>query len=341
MKQIKVLVLVGLILVLFQANLFSVISSRVKGLVTDKDTGMPIEGAIVRAIAFPKNLEDFYLEGKTDQNGHFEFGIDNIEKEYFLECKKEEYIPFLPNYYYEQGLECYALDVLRKFFNVFKLEKGESKHLNIELERGGTLKIRILAKDNSGISPYEGVIVELNRKRVESDSTLFPPQLCKFDLGFSANSGAFTDKNGEFTFANLEPFIYNIKILFMDLPQSELKNVEVKKCEIKSVEYIKDLTDPTGIKGTIRFNNSIPIYARIRFEVIENGEATSFYLGNYKNYKDGKYSCLMLPAGKYHMFVGGKGTNGIDYNKEFDIEIISGKTMILNVNLNDGDKYEE
>jgi hypothetical protein len=306
----------------------------VEGIITDKHTGMPIEGAPVTVFPYPI-IELMSWESRTDKEGHFRIGVDGIG-EFFVSCKADGYVLFPPEYYFSTLRHDYE-DELKKAFNIFYLKDGEQKKLDIQLQKAGTIEGKIFKKDSSGISPYSRVQVALFRDRAESYDTILPKDI----KGFFIENHTFTDENGEFVITNLAPLIYDLKVVIDRLSRNELKGIFVKANERTRVEHIVDLTDPTGVKVKIRLNNKIPKNADIGLQVIKDGKASRFNTRDSSTCKDGAYSCLGMPEGAYRMSIFCQDENGIDYLKKLDIEIVPEKTTILEVNLGDDDKRKK
>jgi hypothetical protein len=305
----------------------------VEGIITDKDTGMPIGGAQVTVFPYPI-IELMSWESRTDKEGHFRIGVDGIG-ECFASCKADGYVSFPPKYYFSTLRHDYE-DELKKTFNIFYLKDGEQRKLDIRLQKAGTIEGEIFKKDSSGISPYSKVQVALFRDRAESYDAILPKDI----KGFFIGNHTFTDENGEFVITNLAPLIYELKVVIDRLSRNELKGIIVKANERTRVEHIVDLTDPTGVKVKIRLNDKIPKKADIGFQVIEDGKASRFNTRDSKTNNDGEYSCLGMPEGAYRMSIFCQDKKGINYLKKLDIEIFPGKTTILDLNLNKDDKRE-
>lgn len=181
MKQIKILVLVGLIFGFFQAHLFSTIPCRIEGVVIDKDTGLPLVGAKVVLFYCPVGAQNFsfsypdnksisinvddpdYMALRTDSKGFFRYE-DRKEGEYFLCVFKPGYASYgqIREARLIEMAEGYDMDVMPKgsiaasfVKERFFLKERKNKHFCIEMEKGSVLEVKILRKISAGIEEVQ------------------------------------------------------------------------------------------------------------------------------------------------------------------------------------------
>lgn len=314
MKKISVLILMVLFIGIFQSNLFSIIYSRVQGVVLDKETNQPLDKVDVTLWNYKKF--DSFAARKTisDQNGKFIF--DNIPyAEYFIMCEKGDYQTISPFHFYAADPDT--------DLNVFYLGEGKIKHFIMKMERGGKLKVNILKKNENGISGFEGVTVSLLKKRKNAEN---------FQSKFNTYASFKTDKNGVFLVEGLKPGDdYNISIqptnINIGLPYFE-KQIEIKKNETTEFTKNYDFTDKTGVSGKITLNKGtfdrVDLYLvnlNIKFEY-------SYLLVD----GDGIYSFLNIQPGEYKMIFNLSDDQNQSFRKETIVKIEINNQKICNVN---------
>jgi hypothetical protein len=162
----KTFFLVLLILCIFQSNLFTMITSRIQGTVTDINTGEPIWGANVILLYCERS--DGVCDKKygtfTDIKGFFQFHF--LQKGiYRLLVYNEGYADFGPFFKTEldeilnskrRSNPCLrGLSVVIEAFEKEKifLQEGDIKHVTIELKKEAILEIRFNKKTKDGIEP--------------------------------------------------------------------------------------------------------------------------------------------------------------------------------------------
>lgn len=334
MRAIKLLILVVFIVVLFQANMDAKISSRVEGVVTDKDTGIPIEGAKVtlhigymRTDYFVTNRE-IEWETVTNSKGYFRFNIGiplTRVNEFYVQCSKKDYIPSIPELY-----KAYSKpEFVKENFRVFKLNEGQIKHLKIELEKGGILKGKIFKKEPSGITPLSYAGGFLKRKSNPDEK-----RLEEAISGYKIEH-IDADEKGEFEIHSIEPYDnYYITFVLNGYPLIDVSDIKVNKYTTEMVEIILDLTDQTGIEGIITVgalpakSGYIYIIRDVPISQLKKNDISSFDI--YENNINGKYSCKGLNPGVYRMSVHVSNGN-VRYDKDFIIEIEKGITKVFNI----------
>ena len=105
--KIKTVLLIFLLLCLFQANLTSLITSRIEGTVLDSENELPILKA--KIALFKCTFTDIGISCnmirhiETDSNGKFKFD-DILKGKYFLSVFKEGFSAFGPLYQYHKIL---------------------------------------------------------------------------------------------------------------------------------------------------------------------------------------------------------------------------------------------
>jgi hypothetical protein len=152
MKTIRLAIIIFsiFIIIIWNSNVFARISSRIEGTVTDKDTGEPIPKAWVLLYRVEKGIEE---TTQTNDKGYFKFEGPPIfpNREYFIRCTATGYAQYIPGYYLEYVKPEYFDEIIHPFL----LEEGQIKHVQIRLEKGGSLKGILYIKDASGILPFK------------------------------------------------------------------------------------------------------------------------------------------------------------------------------------------
>ena len=313
MKGIKFFVLVVIILSLFQLNLYSLITSRVEGVVKDKETNLPLKDVVVGLFVYKGVVSFATAKTKTDENGYFVFN-DLRKGEYFVGCFKEGYASFSPSYL--------ASEINPKeHLSLFYLKEGQIKYFEIEMKKGGKIKIIINKKDENGISGFKGIEFFISKKSYRDDlrTDFFWNQVCQVktdDTGIIIVDGLFP---GE---------VYNVwanSIKVDGFPRFS-QEVLIKKNETVEVTHLYDYTDETGIKVIIEYGTK-PVeflsldLAKIKFMSTINCN---------KNEKE--YFFRNLEPCNYTLYVYFSYENEDMKKKIFPLLVEKNKTTILNLN---------
>ncbi|MCP4150392.1 MAG: carboxypeptidase regulatory-like domain-containing protein, partial [bacterium] len=276
MKTSKTIVLLILIAGIFQVNLFSLISSRIEGVVTDKETGVPIAGAEVYLIhkpgvynisnIDPKHLCSYKWIKKTDINGFFEFDYLSYS-EYFISVLKDGYEIYGPKAPHSLKRSAVAGSIYGGATNIYSVPKsakgrihlgeGDIRHLKIELRKEAILEITFTQKTDKGeapmVSTYGSIPVRYKNDIYGASLVLSDPD----------------DETAEKELIHI-PSIHQIgKVTFKNLPGGRKATVfsmaygyrfPTKKVDLKSgdTQIIHNRIDFTGglaIHGVILPNN--------------------------------------------------------------------------------------
>jgi len=176
MKRILLLTILSVfVLGIFQGNLYSLITSRIEGVVKDKDTGEPLRGVCIELFecnfraGLCKDCCDSAGSEITDKNGYFKF--DYLSKaEYFMFIVRRDYLPYgsidktafrymlggAKSEYLGDFAWMYksSLSPFFKNYNhkrTFVLKEGEIKHFEIKLEKAAQLEVNLKIKTKDGI----------------------------------------------------------------------------------------------------------------------------------------------------------------------------------------------
>ncbi len=328
----KWLVIISLGVGFFQWPLFPKISSRVQGKVIDKDTKQPIQGAKVQLIYLWINPNytrerNWDKEILTDKNGKFKFDLQfsfyPISKfAFYLQCEKKGFISLIPPIYLKYRKD----EKLPEVAGIFMLQEGQIKHFAIELEKGGGLKGTIYKKDASGISPYSYIGGYLKRITNPDVNVLRDDE-----YGYNI-ADIDADKNGIFEIVGIEPYDdYSIKFLPMGYPAVTIHHIKIEKNVTENMEYVIDLTNPTGLEGVIKIGGDIPEGGYVHMRNISKTSLVYTDFGYCSLSEDGSYSCKGINPGTYQVnievYKEGK------HEKEFIVEIVEGTTKVFNINL--------
>lgn len=327
MNKLRSFILIFLFLGMFQMSLLSKIDSRVEGMVVDRDTGLPIEGA--KITLHTRTPGGGYVrlgqrDTLTDKKGFFKFEINpKLTVFYFVECSKNGYISFPPNYYLEYGKNEYYAELLQ----MFQVQEGQIKHLRIGMEKGGTLKGTFYKKDLSGISPFSFASGLLTRESVPGKERFR-------DDGYFIIAHVEADAHGKFIIEGIEPFDqYSITIFpGVYIPQ-EIENVVVRKNQIEEIEYTFDMTDQTGIEGTVTISEQPPQLGHIYILNLTQESIETFGGATTRINDDGHFSYKGMPPGKYQLTASGFDKDNNKFLKEYIVEISANQTKTINMNL--------
>ncbi len=159
-KGIKLFVLFFLVIGLFEVTLFSSITSRIEGVVSDIDTGAVIIGAEVQLIPITSlTVRDPKI--KTFNDGMFRFD-DLRQGQYYISIYKKGYAYYGPDYIFmNKGI--YRLPKRTRLSKVgvnfssdtecITIKEGEIKHLKITLRKEAILEIHYTRITSSGSEP--------------------------------------------------------------------------------------------------------------------------------------------------------------------------------------------
>jgi hypothetical protein len=304
-----------LVLHLFQVPSYSLILSRIQGVVIDKETKEQLKGVVV-TLYFQAPRKEFIDTSitETDEKGYFMF--DQIKpKTYIISCHKSGYADYQPDY------KISMMSDPSKYVNVINLNQGEIKHYNIEMEKGGGVMVKIFKKDENGVSPlsdYSGII---GMEEGEDIFTVnyFPPD--------------FEDK--EILIESLIPSDkYDIRIEALPPDRSGHPIYEnqfsVKKNEITTISHTFDFTDITGVNGVVIYKD-IPLESGGIY--LHNMEGT--IIAEIRTNYDGKYSFRNINPGVYKIDVWYPNTGtGKTESVSKMVTIEKGISKVLNFNIN-------
>jgi len=327
MKRIFLLtVLAVFILGIFQGNLYSLISSRIEGIVLDADTGIPIKGAelILYQFSVKINAKIFDFKTISDGNGKFVFDSEKVEYlispnfYYLVQCKHKNFVDLYPDV--PEDIGEYLKD---KVFNIFALKEGEIKFLKIKLDKGGSIEGNVKYNDGTGLKPLKNYSFELIRE-------LNPYGIPDAIRGPYKYAQITTDENGNFLKSGIPPNSgYYFGYIFNGYPIKYSKNFSVIKGVKIRIDEIIDLSDKTGVRGTVTINGKVP----------NNGVELSMFLENRKDSKNSfcnfsselnHYFCLNLKPGKYNLTI--IALHNLDvYKKKVIIKLKNNKIVIYNI----------
>jgi len=310
-------IILFVVLIIFSFPVFSRVSSRVKVIVKDIDTGLPIKGVhvffsgIEKDNPFPTfcemNPEYDYSDNadKTDKNGEFVFENVWSNDECYIRCVKEGYISINPNYLKCEKNPKYEI-------KTFEIKEGEIKVVVLKMKRGGCgFRVLLKKKDENGISPITEYVLDVDKysKSIDPDTgkrylyTVLSRPLPKYFY-----PQGYIDLKG---FEAGEEFV--IRVEKEGLP-TRTKNFVVRDGdEINEVIFLYDYK--TGIKVITKFSIkridflSLDL-ARIKFISTihcSNNKTEYFFLGltpgEYKLYTFFSYENEKMRTKIYPLFV--------------------------------------
>ena len=328
MKKTICVISCALIFAIFCSPLFALIEGRIEGVVRDKDTGEPIEGAIVSLKLFADlSLSMPALRTlETDKLGKFKFNIKPSTRSlYYLQCKKKNYVPLIPDYYFGYVKEEMYVEALKGF----RVKEGQIRFVEIELQKGGAIEVALKGIYPNGTFPLKNIRASilmkapLNNKFIKgSDDYLI------MDLE--------TNENGILEVEGLEPEkIYSVSIMLRGYVVPDIKNILVKKNSTTFIERSFDFTDQTGVEGYVKVGG-IPLrFGLVYIYEIDplSPEGKTF---KYSNQTDGEgfYSQKGMKPGNYVLRVQGYvGTEGYDFITEQVIKVVQGITYEFDINI--------
>lgn len=139
------------------------ISNRVEGVVKDKDTRQPIEGAKVvlyECFESDQNIAMPFYQTKTAINGRFYINFSR-HGNYFLGVFKDGYVSLWQLLDHLKLAEEGRLEKRSPVYiltnpKVFAMNGGQIKHFDIGLERGGSLEVTVSSKRNGKVLQWHG-----------------------------------------------------------------------------------------------------------------------------------------------------------------------------------------
>ncbi len=327
MKKLNCFITLALAILLFSQPAFSLIESRIRGVVIDKGTGKPIKGASV-TLFLRHQMDTSYMQEKiasifSDANGAFSFEVP-WPGMYFVKCKKDTYLSFLPDYYYKYVKK----DYLSKLARVFKLDEGEIKHIKIQLEKGGILRGFFRKNEDDKIAPIK--ISAWILKESKKDERFVLDDYYEIEYIYS-------DENGYFEANSLEAA--DDYYLYIDLgdgyPRKFIKNINVAKNEVTDISRVYDLSNMSSIEGVVTLNSNPPSNGNIQIESMFEGDDGETVFSSYElGESGGNYFFKGLLPGQYRMSVSCFGPGGAALKKEFIIEIAEGTLKNFNISDN-------
>jgi hypothetical protein len=265
MKGIKWFVLFIFVIGLFELTLFSLITSRIEGVVSDFDTGAVIIGAEVRLFPFSHPTAS-NPKTKTYNDGRFRF--DDLQQgEYYISVYKEGYElygPFTRQELKEED-ESNVTPYPLSYFKLIKtpvkdriyLKEGEIKHFKIKLRKEAIVEVFFTKKTEKGETPlvprdisgkvnlkrrlYRAVIALVESENYGSDNeTLLEPSIVE---------------PGKLTFNNLSGE-QNVKVYTaVDYYPVSLHEVYLKSGEKTMIHHSLDFTSGMVVHGFIKPKN--------------------------------------------------------------------------------------
>jgi hypothetical protein len=270
MKGIKRFVLFIFVVVLFEVKLFSLITSRIEGVVSDFDTGAVIIGAEVHLFHVSyKTVSNPKI--KTFNDGRFRF--DDLQQgEYYISVYKEGYELYGP--FTREELEedksiqfPPPLSIIKLITNPIKgriyLKEGEVKHFKISLRKEAIVEVLFFKKTEQGETPIKSILGSGNlRLKVSFCSASIVLPESKND-GFKSEVviSPSISEPGKVTFNNLSgEQNVNVHVYAYDYPRS-IYEVYLNSGETTTIHHVLDFTSGMVVHGFIRPKNiEEPLY---------------------------------------------------------------------------------
>ena len=274
-KRINFLLVIFIGLIMLSINLSAMISSRIEGVVYDKDTGKPIEGAKVYVIWGRKmgeyvKLNKNYSVIETDKDGKFVYHVIRSDNKIIRELfyGKEYFIEVFKKGYASRGIFMSEreIDYERFIFSRWDIFGGMKKtiYLDKEVEKEfgkGGVKI-----DYIGVKIGEGDVKHL-RIGMEKESVIrikikqrFPGEeekYCKYidtilmyhDKYGEAKRIMFMEReiDGLYEIRGLRSGRVKIYISVQGYP-GKVEEFYLKKGEVREINYVADFTKGQVVK---------------------------------------------------------------------------------------------
>lgn len=260
---------------ILQGNLFSLITSRIEGVVIDVETGEPIQGAeVVLAVArvFPDIFvfEDVQFFTSTGKEGKFKF--DKIETEgedFMLAVFKDGYASNGP--IIQRG-KCYSHDEFGSggtLFNelknaikdgllsysavnnkTFRLNQGEIKHFQIGLEKEAILKINCYRKTPKGKELLHNI----------GQVSIYHNKYYSYLLALQS----------PFQTKYLRDGFVGLKCDIPGYAPLTFSNIKIESGKVTLIEPILDYTTGQVLHGFVKYKSTGKPITRLRIVLIDN-----------------------------------------------------------------------
>jgi hypothetical protein len=312
MKGIKWFFLLFLVLGIFHMNLFSLITSRVEGIVMDKDSAMPIEDAKIVLFKCGLVIKSVCLESKsikTDSNGYFKFD-DLKQGEFSLLVFKDGYatstpIHILKEYISQELTPSFKSSEIRTFY----LKEGQIKHFRIMLEKEAVLKVQVFKKTYSEYAP------------LNEDVTIFI-------VDKENNSEICEMFQGTFQSKYLREGYIKVTIYAPGYPEKIYDNIELKKGIPTNIEYVLDFTTGSVIHGYVINKN--PLMRMPHTEIIVFKVGDNFSITSSTN-EYGEFWIGGLEPGVYDLSIHRTIFKTVRYKTQFKIDENEKKEMNIEI----------
>ncbi len=281
MRLLRVWAILLLVMLGSQGHLFSLITSRIEGIVLDKASGEPVEGAYV---ILYRGIEYFYLEDpiKTDAKGHFKFpGLKALirDKKYAVAIIKRGYAQVGPDHIVlerllENGVPSNSVELPADYPGFFYMKQGQVKFLEIKLEKESVLEVSYYRKTHKGLEPLFASNTSGGLTARDSGALI--------RAHWNGNKDIYTGLSGDRE--------YVLEVLPKGYPRFE-RTFYLAKGETKKTDVVMDFTVGQTLYGMISYRESGKpawnVYISIddgkgthlRTYTDENGE---FWLGGFE-----------------------------------------------------------
>jgi len=280
MKGIKLIVLFFLVMGLFEVTLFSLITSRIEGVVRDFDTGAVIIGAEVRLYPFSPPTSS-NPKTKTYNDGRFRFD-DLRQGEYYISVYKEGYELYGPftgqdlKEHDKNHMSTYYPGFVKLITNSIKgriyLKEGEVKHFKISLRKEAIVEVLFFKKTEQGETPIKSLLgsEEVHFFPFFYETSIILPESKNDGFNSEVVISPSISEPGKVTFKNLSGEQYvHVHVYAYEYPLS-IYEVYLNSGETTTIHHVIDFTSGMVVHGFIRPKNiEEPLY--LIYEVILEG----------------------------------------------------------------------
>jgi len=316
------------VVVICSINLSAFVSSNIEGVVYDKETGKPIAGAKVMVCGNILGFELQCKETKTDERGFY--AIEKLigEGKYYVRVFKDGYVSNIEEY----QLDSYLFHKMIEKYE-FEIKKGDIKRINIGLERGGDIELKVNKKDKNGLNIYSGGLdIKVYKKYEEGD-----PEPTKKYGGYIIRDRYFDRVNGRnLKIRNLKPSdkyflkIRGSKKTYVTWPV-RIDNIIVRKEEVTKVECVFDFDKTGAIEGRVlRDGKPVEILMVFLTRVDENYSEGFSDLYDITD-KDGKFSFKLLPPGLYEISYFYEDEHGKEKKRRLKVQLESAEKRKIEI----------
>ena len=319
MRGIKVILFLIVITLLFSQNIFSLITSRIEGVVMDEVTGNPIVGAKVVLYECNQAVKN-YCNKKwsviTGTDGLFKFNI-MMSGEYFLCIYKDGYARFGPVFDIEPKFPSMGIGSIPAHkVERFSIKQGEIKHFKIRLEKEAILEVKINRKTPQGTEP----VSESHKLSI----IVYLPDNSFYD---TLPAPSYDENTKSYRYYGMSGGqTVRVQVSSRGYPKGRYE-VNLEKGKTTTIDYLMDFTTGQVVHGFVRDKTTGKPLSSVYLALHKKNP---FKAGPYTyTDKNGEYWFGGIEPGNYQLYI--RGPRGIKTGRFFEIK--DNEKIELNIEL--------